>query len=301
MSKRVTNKHGLPQVFVNLASRDKYSRGDARISVTELISSPRIRVMKAKHQEEITEDVVDMVWSMFGTAIHNIVEGGADEDHIAEQRLFTEVSGWRLSGGIDLQIAVKKAEDSNSQSGSITDYKVTTAWSVMNNKLDWERQLNCYAYLAETVKGWDITSLQIVAIVRDWNRREAARNPDYPQTPIVTVPQALWLPEDRAAYVLDRVKRHQDAERAAEWGEALPTCTDEDRWYRPGKLAVMKAGRVKAVKLFDVEDRREAEVFAMENGGKIVERPGENVRCDSYCPVSAWCEQYQGMKGDTDE
>jgi hypothetical protein len=238
---------------------------------------------------------------MFGTAVHNMVEGGADENHIAEERLFVEVNGWRLSGGIDLQIVVDNNTLSNTQSATITDYKVTTAWSVMNNKIDWERQLNCYAYLAETVKGWDITSLQIVAIVRDWSRREAARNPEYPQTPIVAVPQSLWAPSAREAYVLDRVKRHQDAERAAEWEERLPPCSDDERWYRPGKLAVMKDGRVRALRLFDTHERREAELFAMENKAKIVERPGENVRCDSFCPVSVWCSQYQSMKGDSDE
>jgi hypothetical protein len=299
MANPVTNKHGLPQVFVNLANRDKYSRGNARISVTELINSPRIRIMRRKHEAEIVEDVVDRVWAMFGTAVHNMVEAGADESHVSEERLFIEEAGWRLSGGIDLQIVLDKT--GNQQNANITDYKVTTAWSVMNNKVDWERQLNCYAYLAEAVKGWKIGGIQIVAIVRDWSRREAARNPDYPQTPIVTVEQALWPFEERAAYIADRVRLHQDAERAAEWGEVLPNCSDEDRWHKPGKLAVMKDGRVRALKLFEIDERREAEVFAMENKAKIIERLGENVRCDSFCPVATWCDQYSKLKGDKDE
>jgi hypothetical protein len=301
VSNQVTNKHGLPQVFVNLANRDKYSRGDARISVTELINSPKIRVLRKLHQHEIIEDVVDRVWSMFGTAVHNMVQEGADENHIAEERLFIEVNGWRLSGGIDLQIVLSDGSSNNRKSATITDYKVTTAWSVMNNKVDWERQLNCYAHLAETAKGWDITGLQIVAIVRDWSRREAARNPEYPQTPIVRVPQSLWSSEERTAYIEAQVRHHQDAERASDWQEDLPTCTDEERWYRPGKLAVMKDGRVRALKLFETHERREAELFAKENKGKVIERSGENVRCDSFCSVSEWCSQYSKTKGETDE
>ncbi len=292
----ITNKHNLPKTLVNLAMRDTYSRGKANISVTELIGSPRIRVLKNTHKGEITSDVSELLWSLLGRAVHTIVEQGADEQHIAEERLFADVNGWKLSGGVDLQTLGSGAD--GEQIVALSDYKVTSAWAVMNPKPDWERQLNVYAYLVEKVRGWTVESLTINAIVRDWSKHEAARREGYPATPIVVLPQVLWSPQERERYVLERMKVHQDAETRHDWGEAMPECSDEERWFKPGKLAVMKEGRVRAIKLFDVGQRDEAEALAKEKGAKVEERSSENTRCENYCPVSAWCGQWDAIKGD---
>jgi len=47
---KLTNKYGLPQTLMNYANRNTYSRGNANISVTQLIGSPRVRMMTQKHQ-----------------------------------------------------------------------------------------------------------------------------------------------------------------------------------------------------------------------------------------------------------
>lgn len=293
----ITNKHNLPQTLVNLAMRDTYSRGSAKISVTELIGSPKIRILRQEKRSEITSDVSEMLWSLLGRAMHHIVEQGADENHIAEERLYADVAGWKVSGGIDLQMIGTGAD--GGKEVAVSDYKTTTAWAVMNPKLDWERQLNCYAYLIEKSRGWTVTSLTIHAIVRDWNRHEAARRPDYPATPLVVLPQNLWTPEEREAYILDRIKAHQEAETAFDFGDPMPDCTEEERWFRPGKLAVMREGRVKALKLFSVNEREEAEKYAESNKGYVEERRGENARCESFCPVSQFCEQFKSLRQET--
>ena len=292
----ITNKHNLPQTLVNLAMRDTYSRGSAKISVTELIGSPKIRILRQEKRSEIVSDVSDMLWSLLGRAMHLVVEQGADEAHIAEERLFTEVAGWVISGGVDLQIIGKDA--SGGVTVGVSDYKTTTAWAVMNPKLDWERQLNCYAYLIEKVRGWTVTELTINAIVRDWNRHEATRRPDYPATPLVVLPQNLWTPEQREAYVLERIKAHQAAETAFDFQDPMPDCSEEERWFRPGKLAVMKEGRVRALKLFNTAEKDEAEQYAKGNKGYVEERRGENARCEGYCPVSKWCSQFASLQQD---
>ena len=43
---KITNNFGMPQPFVDFAINDKYSKGKADISVTTLIDSPKIRLMK---------------------------------------------------------------------------------------------------------------------------------------------------------------------------------------------------------------------------------------------------------------
>lgn len=290
MSNTLTNKYGLPETLVNLAKRDTYTRGDARISVTELIGSPRIRIMKRRHHDQIVTDVSDMVWSLIGRALHYVVEQGAGSAHITEERLFWSVNDWKISGGVDLQVVLSDG------SVEVSDWKMTSAYAVMNGKDDWEKQTNSYAFLIEKAKGVTVTSLNIIAVVRDWSRHEAARNPNYPQAPVVVLPQRLWSSEERDAYITKRVMLHQDAERRVEWQEDPPECSDEDRWFRPGKISIVKDGRVRALKLFEADDMEAAKAYADENKARVEVRPGQNVRCETFCPVSQWCEQWAKIK-----
>ena len=94
----LTNKFGLPDTIVNVLKRPHYSKGDSHISVTELLSPPQIVQLRAKHDAEIEQDASEMVWSLFGTAVHNVLEHGKDDHHIVEERIFTDVDGWRISG-----------------------------------------------------------------------------------------------------------------------------------------------------------------------------------------------------------
>ena len=163
----------------------------------------------------------------------------------------------------------------------------------MNDKPEWERQLNLYAALVRRTKGVQIDHLNICAILRDWKRAEADRTRDYPEAPIVLVDIPVWSVEEQEAYLLDRVKIHQDAHRADEWGEELPHCTSEERWERGEVWAVMKKGRKTAVRVLD----NESEAIKMAEDGvdlSVVHRPGRLVRCEgNYCGVAKWCSQYQ--------
>ena len=85
---KITNNFGMPQPFVDFAINDKYSKGKADISVTSLIDSPKIRLMKDKYDDQIEVDAVDMVWALFGTAVHSVLEKSKQSDDIiTEERL----------------------------------------------------------------------------------------------------------------------------------------------------------------------------------------------------------------------
>jgi len=290
---KLTNKYGLPQTLMNYANRNTYSRGNANISVTQLIGSPRVRMMTQKHQEEIVEDVSDRLWAIIGSALHEVVEKGSDDEHQAEERLFIEVDGWRISGGIDLQSM--NLDEDGTRTCAISDYKLTSTFNVMNPKPDWERQLNCYAHLVRKVKGFEIKRLSINAIMRDWMRARAKTDQNYPQAAMQVIDIPLWSPEAAEQYFNERVKIHKDAEALMDWGDT-PECTPEERWYSPGQLAVMKDGRKRALKLFEPEHKEEAEEYAKENKATVVERPGQNKKCEDFCAVSDWCSQWQAIK-----
>ena len=101
---KITNDYGLPQSFVNFARNDKYSKGKADISVTSVIDSPRIRLMRDQHRDQMTSDVSDMIWPLFGTAVHHVLESTEPSDDVViEERLFTKINGWVLSGAVDHQ------------------------------------------------------------------------------------------------------------------------------------------------------------------------------------------------------
>lgn len=291
---KLTNKHGLPGTIINVLKRPQYSKGAAHISATELLSSPRIVQMRRRHWDDIEEDAADMVWSLFGSALHNVLEHGKDEHHIVEERLFMEVDGWTLSGAIDLQ---EVEEDGV----VISDYKCTSVWSVMNEKLDWQRQLNVYAYLVEKVKGLPVKAVQIVAIMRDWSAREAELKEDYPKAPIVTVPIILWPIEVREDYVRKRVNLHSEALFAAESGSDLAHCTPDDCWEKPTTFAIKKKGNKRATLVLKTEEEALHQVSQLGEAYVVERRPGERTRCERFCAVSPWCEQYHEYKEKRDE
>jgi len=313
---KITNKFGLPQPFVDFIKNDKYSKGDADISVTSLIDSPRVSLMKQKHKDEIEIDAIDQIWSLFGTSVHAILERSEDTQFSeTEQRLYTDVEGWKLSGAIDRQEIDKKTGLVD-----IVDYKVTSVWSVIFGKIEWERQLNLYAYLCEknyhpvftdfSEQKKEVNKLNICAILRDWNRREAEQKEGYPKTPIVLVDIPLWSKEERERYVNERINLHQNAQINFDMGGDLPLCSDEERWKKKDTWAVKKKGQKRAIRVLESEkdaieyinwhEKTDNAYTPKYNGGYEIEfRQGEYNRCKgNYCSVAQFCDQFKGEKND---
>jgi hypothetical protein len=65
--------------------------------------------------------------------------------------------------------------------------------------VEWEQQLNIYAWLVEKVRKVKVLDLGIVAIVRDWSRRDAANREGYPEAPVKSIAIPLWDYETREA------------------------------------------------------------------------------------------------------
>jgi RecB family exonuclease len=286
---KITNRHGLPETFVNILKRPKYNNGGADRSVTQLINSPKIVALQNAHRDELEEDVSDRVFSIFGSAIHSVLEHGKDEFHTVEQRLHMDIDGWHLSGAVDLQIT------NPDSSISIRDYKVTSAWSVMNAKSDWANQLNVLAHLVESVNGAPVKDLGIVAIIRDWSRRDAANREGYPQSPVCEIPIRLWDAKEREEYIKDRISAHSAVEFAMSAGESLPECTPEEMWEKSTIFAVRKIGGVRAKSLHKTEAEANEALASLGKGYEIDVRPGERTRCAHFCPVSSHCSQWHNF------
>ena len=283
---KLTNKYDIPQTFINVLERPTYNKGKAHLSATQLLNSPKIVALTRKFDEEITQDASDMVWSLVGSAIHNFLEHGKDEHHLVEERIHTEHEGWHITGAIDLQIL-------NPQGVDIRDYKFTSVWAAMNEKPDWESQLNVYAWLVEKVKETKVTSLGIVAMLRDWKEREKQQKENYPESPIKELPVRLWSMDEREAYISQRIVLHSACEFAIETDGDLPDCTPEEMWEKPTVWALRKKGNVRAKALYETEKLAEEALAIIGSGYEVEVRQGERTRCANYCSVSPFCLQYK--------
>lgn len=279
---KITNKFGVPETLVALASREYYSKGKAEYSVTELMSPVRVRRLQERYKDDIERDVSEMLWSLMGSALHVVMERGQLDDHIQEERIFAQIDGITISGAIDVQ--------QQTEGGVvIIDYKFTSAWSVMNDKSDWTTQLNIYKWLVETQKNQKVVGLKICALIRDYNRRDYREG--YPQAPIVMVNIPMWSNSDAEIYIRQRIEAHEESKFAAALGQDINLCSDEERWASETTYAVRREGRKTAIRVFKSLD--EAQEIAEKEKGYVETRPGEPRRCvGNFCGVAKWCSQY---------
>jgi len=222
-------------------------------------------------------------------------------DIVTEERLFGSVGGYTISGQADVY---------NKKDGMLKDYKVTSVWSVIyaikDGKPEWDQQLNTLAWLHEANYGEKVKGLQIVAILRDWNKREhQRRGGDYPPSPVSVIPIELWSREKQLDYIRERINAHVKAETNHSIGMPLPLCNAVDRWAKPTVYALKKENRKSAIKLYptiaEAEKGKKTIEAVVKNGAKIkysIEtRIGENTRCvGNYCGVAEFCDQFKSME-----
>ena len=280
----ITNKYGVREPLVTLASKEYYSKGASQYSVTEIMAPPKIKRLREQYNDQIKQDVSDMLWNLLGSALHVVMERGATDGWTMEERLYKEMDGVTVSGAIDLQ-------QETPDGVIIIDYKFTSAWAVMQEKEEWQQQLNIYKWLVETVKRKKVIGLKICALVRDFNRHETKEG--YPKASIEMVDIPMWDSVKTESYVRERLNLHRDAKVSADFGDELPPCSDTDRWHSETIYAVKREGRKTAIRLFKTIE--EANELAEKEKGYVETRKGEPRRCvGNFCGVSEWCEQYKG-------
>jgi hypothetical protein len=286
---KITNNQNLPAPVVALLTRNYYTKGESQYSVTEIMSPPKIRRLREQYDSEIEVDVTSLLATQFGTFMHAKLEAKEIEGYLNEERLFTLVDGVTISGAIDLQ-------QTTPEGVVIIDYKFVKAYSVMMNKIDWEIQLNIYKWLVETVKHTKVSGLKICAFIKDFAKFETSRE-GYPQAEAVMIDIPMWDSVRTETYVRNRLEAHRNAKVAHDFGEALPLCTDEERWAKESTYAVKREGRKTAIRVFKTIE--EATELAEKEKGYVETRKGEYTRCTgNYCGVAQWCDQYQGEQSE---
>lgn len=254
--------------------------------MTELLSPPRVRRLREQFDAQLTQDVADMLWPLLGSALHVVMERGITPGWISEERLYAEVDGVTISGQIDLQ--------QETPDGLILhDYKFTSVWAVMNDKVEWEEQLNLYGWLVQTVKKQKVAGLRICALLRDWSRHDVGKA-GYPQAQIHVLEIPLWDYETATKFVEERLDHHRESKVSQNWGDELPECSPQERWQSETTYAVRREGRKTAIRVF--KSLEEATQLAEKEKGYVETRLGESKRCTgNYCGVAEFCDQFRAQ------
>jgi len=280
---KITNNHNLPEVFLKAASamvRQQAPRPEV-LYATDLVNPPLIKYLKFKHYDELEVDASELLWALLGTAIHNLLEGHAPDNSLTEERLIFH-TGVKLS---DNEILVVGRPDVY-VNDEIHDYKVTSVYSfLLGEKEEWEKQLNVYAFLYG-MAGFSVDKLRIFAILRDWVKRKAETEEDYPPIPFVQKEVPLWNMAQQKEFILGEVIRWKEAFEAAEKGE-FKECSDKEKWVQGGGFALYQKNRKRAIRVF--ETLEQANKIKLSQDQYILERPKTFTRCLYYCPVRAVC------------
>lgn len=279
---KVENVLGLPQALVDAVTLEKHN-ADGCLSATTLIKGVKEILLTDRHWDEITVDVKDSIWALWGTTTHSLLE--KEYDGTFTEELFEEnVGAYKVTGRVDCYDMANE---------TLFDYKTTSAWKVVfKNFEDWYMQGMIYSWLL-SLKGLKVKKCKFVAILRDWSESESLKKADYPKSPVFTYEFDVTEADLKsvAEFINEKVGCVAKYKDAAD--DDIPVCSPDERWAEPTKWAVMKEGRKTAIKVF--EEEGEANEYAKELGTKhyVETRPGKDKKCTRYCSCCEFCNYYK--------
>lgn len=285
---RIVNKFNLPNPIVDAVTKDhKYTPN--QYSVTAILKGPCQTILERRHDEEIEQDVSEMIWMLFGSSVHNILENSQETIHQLKENKFTVdmPNGYKLSGIFDLY-------DDNT--GTVTDYKTASVNKVLYKDWDdYRKQTLIYCWMLRRI-GFNAHRGEIVAFLKDHSTAKAKQGGDYPQYPVYRI---SWdFTEDDFSeieeFINDRFAKIEYLENVPD--ELLPECGEKERWHKDDTYAVMKGKNKRAVRVLQTEGDAQAYIDNMMLDTKIhriEKREGADNRCDNYCNVNKWCPFYK--------
>jgi hypothetical protein len=282
----ITNKYNLPEAMVKALTSD-YEYKDKRYSVTSLLSPLRETLLKRRYHDQIETDAVDMIWALWGTGIHKILEQETGLGQFSEVQLEHKFdNNYTLSGYADFIDLNKRV---------VIDYKSTSVYQYGNSDSHdkWKKQLQMYAYLYYKMHREWIDKGQIWLFMRDWSKSKYTSQYNYPSHPIASIEFELGTPEEVENFILKNLNKLIAYEHEPDF--ALPLCTPEERWNSGDTWAVVEKGKKRALKVFDKQidaNYMATRLTAEGSNVTIEERKGIDRKCLDYCSVNIFCDYY---------
>jgi hypothetical protein len=328
---RVTNEYYLPEMLYGSLAENRVPM-PGELHCTEIIGPPIISKLRRRHYDQIVEDATDRLWALMGKGMHGAL---ANDGRILHARKVLEevITGFDKlpsevllcilqdllktlestnQSGIESELRVKLSDkwtllgtDDHYDDGKakIMDWKITSVWNVLFGNHNWEQQLNVYAWMRRQL-GYDVKSLEVWALLRDWQKSKAkyGHDPKYPKVPFARVILPLWSEQEQEDYIYSRLPLF-DEENPEPCTNFLQAGKANERWERIPTYKVMKKGVKKAkVASWYVNGKKEdllsvadataaAKAKGITIGGDIYIQnfPGQCIRCQDYCSVKPFC------------
>ena len=138
---KLVNSLGLPQALVDAVTLEKHN-AEGEISATTLIKGVKEYLLTERHWDDITVDVKDQIWALWGTTAHKLLEKEY-EGTFTEEKFEQKVGNYTVTGRVDCY---------DMENEILYDYKTTSAWKVVyKNFEDWKSQGLIYAWLLSKI------------------------------------------------------------------------------------------------------------------------------------------------------
>jgi hypothetical protein len=274
----ITNKLNLPAGLVKAVSTEKHN-AEQCLSATTLIQGIKHIILTERHWDELEDDVSDRIWAVWGQAVHSLLEHEG-ENEFTEQAMACQVGDITVTGRID---------NYDMKNGVICDYKTASVWKVKYNDFDdWYKQGMIYAWLLRN-NGFAVEKCRFIALLKDHSKSDAARESRYPQNPVYVYEFAVRFADllKINTYIRGKVREYLRCRELSDDG--IPPCTPEERWEKAAVYAVIKPGRKTAVRLFDNQAAADTLAGELGKGHSVEYRPGESVKCQSFCLCRQFC------------
>lgn len=315
MQQRYTNVSNVPLSMAVFLATDQYDYVDDPnyISATSLIKPLRQLILASRvKQEDTSVDLVNMVPSRIGSAIHDTIERAWKTNYrnamkllgypkrvidrvvinpskeeltddtvpiYLEQRSLKKVGKWTIGGKFDFV-----------GDGRVEDFKSTSTYTAINKTKDddYILQGSIYRWLQPEIITRDEMAIQF--IFTDWSAARANSDPSYPQARIQQRVLKLKSLAETDAFIKRKLRLIEQYWDSPE--EEIPYCTDEELWRSDPVFKYYKnpAKTSRSTKNFDT--KQEAYQRLAEDGhvGMVVEQPGQVTAC-RYCPGFGLCTQ----------
>jgi len=290
----------IPNIFymwIKLAQKfiDDYDKGEADYSMTEIIQPPRISFLKKMYHDQMEVSIEELWASLVGTAIHNAMESVHDADSIQEKRFYITILDRKIGLKPDI-ITVFSKLPSGHLVYKLHDYKTMKPGAVRYGvKPDYTKQANGYTYALRQL-GMDVQYAAIEWMAVGWDYNEYIKGIEgYPKNMVGTFPVPLWTNERTKAFLENRIKLYKACEGCT--ANNLPFCTMDERWQKPDAWIVSKRGKNRQLPRLKFLTEQEA-ISAMRSRKdnaecEVLHRKSPAVRCERWCSVKSFCNQYK--------
>jgi len=276
-----------------------------RLRVSTLLKPPRAALLERELEarNELKQSAEDAIYALLGSVVHRIIAEYSDNvlllDHLIETRMEGVFRGWSDDPD-DCFVVTGRPDSLCLTDGTLSDWKLASVWEqAFGVNIERQQQLNIYAWLL-WLNGYTIKRIQNVFIFRDWSKTKALRDSSHPDKQVMVYPQELWPAEVTTQFIRQRAHPLLRSYDGLQDDPAFPVCTDEERWCRGGRYAVVKDGRKTALGVGNTKEEAMKKAKA-NNSEKVMSdpsvrveiRPVDSIRCRHYCYAFPICKQGQ--------